>query len=298
MLERLQRYLNDNNCEILDYYSKNGTIIFIRTININTGIISMIEINDFNISDNIYLNGISLVKKMSLVKNDEEDYPENIIIYYDKIRNLFPEYNNFLIIQIDNYIIKDRTNIYKILDTNSIKVQNFYWKFNLEWFYENINSVEYEIHQYDNNLKVKIISMLRTIENNKFIDNKTIHNLEEYYNECFKKVEKYRELYISMNKTEKKYKLELFDLDKLNIISNFNDSLRNQHQKSILKRKIQELFKLKEKTIKEYNLWNSNLNKIILEVIHFVTEITIIMSKLNSLIVGVDEKIPKKHFFK
>ena len=109
MLERLQRYLNDNNCEILDYYSKNGTIIFIRTININTGIISMIEINDFNISDNIYLNGISLVKKMSLVKNDEEDYPENIIIYYDKIRNLFPEYNNFLIIQIDNYIIKDRT---------------------------------------------------------------------------------------------------------------------------------------------------------------------------------------------
>lgn len=298
MLERLQRYLNDNNCEILDYYSKNGTIIFIRTININTGIISMIEINDFNISDNIYLNGISLVKKMSLVKNDEEDYPENIIIYYDKIRNLFPEYNNFLIIQIDNYIIKDRTNIYKILDTNSIKVQNFYWKFNLEWFYENINSVEYEIHQYDNNLKVKIISMLRTIENNKFIDNKTIHNLEEYYNECFKKVEKYRELYISMNKTEKKYKLELFDLDKLNIISNFNDSLRNQHQKSIIKRKIQELFKLKEKTIKEYNLWNSNLNKIILEVIHFVTEITIIMSKLNSLIVGVDEKIPKKHFFK
>jgi len=298
MLERLQRYLNDNNCEILDYYSKNGTIIFIRTININTGIISMIEINDFNISDNIYLNGISLVKKMSLVENDEEDYPENIIIYYDKIRNLFPEYNNFLIIQIDNYIIKDRTNIYKILDTNSIKVQNFYWKFNLEWFYENINSVEYEIHKYDNNLKVKIISMLRTIENNKFIDNKTIHNVEEYYNECFKKVEKYRELYISMNKTEKKYKVELFDLDKLNIISNFNDSLRNQHQKSIIKRKIQELFKLKEKTIKEYNLWNSNLNKIILEVIHFVTEITIIMSKLNSLIVGIEEKIPKKHFLK
>ena len=42
----------------------------------------MIEVNDFNISDNIYLNGVSLVKKMSLVENDEEDYPENIIIYY------------------------------------------------------------------------------------------------------------------------------------------------------------------------------------------------------------------------
>ena len=131
MLERLQRYLNDNNSEILDYYSRNGIINFIRTININTGIISMIEVNDFNISDNIYLNGVSLVKKMSLVENDEEDYPENIIIYYDKIRNLFPKYNNFLMIQIDNYIIKDRTNIYKILDTNSITVQNFYWKFNL-----------------------------------------------------------------------------------------------------------------------------------------------------------------------
>lgn len=298
MLERLQRYLNDNNSEILDYYSRNGIINFIRTININTGIISMIEVNDFNISDNIYLNGVSLVKKMSLVENDEEDYPENIIIYYDKIRNLFPKYNNFLMIQIDNYIIKDRTNIYKILDTNSITVQNFYWKFNLEWFYENISNVEYEIHQYDNNLKVKTTSMLRTIENNKFIDNKTIQKIEEYYNECFKKLEKYRDLYISMNKTEKKYKLELFDLDKLNIISNFNDSLRNQHQKSIVKKRIQELFKLKEKTIKEYNLWNSNLNKIILEIINFVTEITIIMSKLNSLIVGVEEKIPKKHFLK
>ena len=36
MLERLQRYLNDNNSEILDYYSRNGIINFIRTININT----------------------------------------------------------------------------------------------------------------------------------------------------------------------------------------------------------------------------------------------------------------------
>lgn len=298
MLERLQRYLNDNNNEILDYYSKNGSIIFIRTINVNTGIISMIEVNDFNISDNIYLNGISLVKKLSLVENDEEDYPEKIITYYDKIRNLFPEHNNFLVIQIDNFIIRDRETIYKILDTNSIRVQNFYWKYNLEWFYENINNVEYEIHKYDNNFKAKILSMLKTIENNQFIERKLLQNLEDYYKECFGKGEKYKDLYISMNKTEKKYKLELFNLDKLNIISNFSDSLRNQHKKATIKGKIQEIFKLREKVIKEYNLWNSNLNKIILEIIYFVTEITIIMSRLNSLIVSIEEKIPKKKFLK
>ena len=132
----------------------------------------------------------------------------------------------------------------------------------------------------------------------KFIERKLLQNLEEYYKECFEKGEKYKDLYISMNKTEKKYKLELFNLDKLNIISNFSDSLRNQHKKATIKGKIQEIFKLREKVIKEYNLWNSNLNKIILEIIYFVTEITIIMSRLNSLIVSIEEKIPKKKFLK
>lgn len=298
MLERLQRYLNDNNNEILDYYSKNGAVVFIRTININTGIINMIEVNDFNITDNIYVEGISLVKKMNLVEKDEEDYPEKLITYYDKIRNLFPHNNKFLIIQIDNFIIRDRDTIYKILDTNSVIVQNFYWKFNLEWFYENINNVEYEIHQYDNNLKSKTLTMLNTIENNKFIEKKIVNSLKGYYNECLEELTKYKNLYISMNKSENKYKSELLNLDKLTIISNFNDSLRNQHKKTIIKNKIQEIFRLKEKVMKELNLWNTNLNKIILEIINFVTEITIIMSRLNSLIVNIEEKIPKKDFLK
>ena len=309
-LHKLHTFLKDNNQDILDYWINDSLKLnYVRVINKNSGMFFMIRISEFDIevdkTDPILVERNIKIYQLSKVEYDNEEYSEKIILMYDKFLQMFPEHRKGFLIQVSNYIIINKDKIYKILNFSDNSYQTIHWVRELEWFHDNLNLIEHDISRVHYSIIQKTEKMYLNFinsESNFFNgekDMKTISKIWGYFKEKYDNYEKFKNLYLEITKSEYKLKNQYIEIENLSHSGgfDFNDSLRKQSKKQFLRKKLNELFNLRCKSVIDLNIfWNLSYH-ILLEFMYFIMEITVLISRYHTLFIELDTIIPPLSVF-
>jgi hypothetical protein len=301
-LPKLQIFLKDHNHDIIDFWICENRVVYVRSINRNTGILVFIKTWKFDITFEQDVSSTYKVFHLSKVLENEEDYSEKLILLYDSFIKIFPENRKHFILQCSNFLIENRHCIYRLNSFSNDTYNTIHWGIDLDWFYDNLNMVDHEV----NRLHFSTISKMEKMYES-FIDNysnfikkseqdiKVIHRVWSFYKEQNGQFCRGRSLYLNIAKKENDIKQTYLELDSLNGGSfNFNESLRKSHQKKALRAKLNNLMQLRYKTTKEIALhWNLSYH-ILISFLYFISEITITLSKFHGLFIELDNIVPPR----
>ena len=301
-LSKLQVFLKDHNHDIIDFWICENRVVYVRSINRNTGILVFIKTWKFDISFEQDVSSTYKVFHLSKVLENEEDYSEKLIVLYDSFIKIFPENRKHFILQCSNFLIENRHCIYRLNSFSNDSYNTIHWGIELDWFYDNLNMVDHEV----NRLHFSTISKMEKMYES-FIDNysnfikkseqdiKVIHRVWNFYKEQNAKFCKGRSLYLSIAKKENNIKQTYLELDSLTGGSfNFNESLRKSHQKKALRTKLNNLMQLRYRTMREIAVhWNLSYH-ILISFLYFISEITITLSKFHGLFIELDNIVPPR----
>lgn len=301
-LPKLQIFLKDHNHDIIDFWICENRVVYVRSINRNTGILVFIKTWKFDITFEQDASSTYKVFHLSKVLENEEDYSDKLILLYDSFIKIFPENRKHFILQCSDFLIENRHCIYRLNSFSNDTYNTIHWGIELDWFYDNLNMVDHEV----NRLHFSTISKMEKMYES-FIDNysnfikkseqdiKVIHRVWNFYKEQNAQFCKGRALYLNIAKKENDIKQTYLELDSLNGGSfNFNESLRKSHQKKALRAKLNNLMQLRYKTTKEIALhWNLSYH-ILISFLYFISEITITLSKFHGLFIELDNIVPPR----
>ena len=301
MLLKLQTFLKDNNLDVLDYWINEKAIIcFIRVLQKKTGIFLMLKMRQFHITldENKFVNENKYTKiyKMSQC-TAYEDKPESLLTYYDMLLRTIPECRKNFMYQQSNYLICNHDSVYEVKANYNDNIRFFYWNVDLEWFYENISNLEYELTKWEQLLIMKMQKQCFAFMHNDdhFLknsekDRSTMKNVFEMYQSSFQEYQKYKRLYLKIIGIETVLKGQYLEMENVHSMGtfDFNESLRKTHRKNILRKKLKELFTLRCEAIVHINEHWNKLHSIILEILYFTNEMKIILSRYNTLFVDIE----------
>lgn len=298
-LQKIQNFLKEHQQDILEFWVEGRYVNYIRTINRNNGLIIMIKVIGYKISSEEEMGGKTFL--LEKIEQGYEDYSDKLILLYDTFIKIFPENKQHFLLQMSNYLIDDRDNIYRILNFTSSHYQTVHWIINLEWFYDNLNMVEHEVNRLHVTICKKTeqmyekfienyVNFMNKPENDVHIVQRVWHRYKEQ-NTIFMNGKK---LYLDIAKLENNIKREYLEMDSFHTTTsfNFNESLRKSHEKKELRKKLNNLMQIRHKAMKELNIhWNLSYH-ILLEFLFFITEITVILSRFHTLFVELENMIP------
>ena len=309
-LHKLHNFLKDNNQDILDYWINDSSKLnFVRVVNKTSGMFFMIKTSKFDIevdkNDPLLTERNVKIYQLSTVDYNYEDYPEKVILIYDKFIQMFPEHRKGFMIQVSNYMILNKENVYKILNFSENSYQTIHWVRDLEWFYDNLNLIEHDIFRVHFSIIQKTekmyVNFINSEQNffNAEKDIQTISKIWGYFQEKHEQFVKFKNLYLDITSSEYKLKNQYIEIENLSHAGgfDFNDSLRKQSKKQFLRKKLNELFTLRCKAVVDLNIyWNLSYH-ILLEFIFFIMEITVLLSRYHSLFIELDTIIPPLSVF-
>ncbi len=119
-INRLKLYLKSNQQEIIDYWVESSSLCYVRAIHISSGNVYFLNVGSFSIVIDSSLREFNDVYFIVKVGKYEEDYSEELIVFYDMIQNLFPQYSAQTILHYKRYLIEDRNTIYKVIHNNNV----------------------------------------------------------------------------------------------------------------------------------------------------------------------------------
>jgi hypothetical protein len=304
MLLKLQAFLKDNNLDVLDYWINEKAIIcFIRVLQKKTGIFLMLKMRQFRIAldENQFINQNKYTKVYKMIESTVyEDQPETLLTYYDMLLRTIPECRKNFMYQQSNYLICNHESVYEIKANYNDNIRFFYWNVDLEWFYENINSLEYELTKWEQLLTHKMEKQCSSFLHNEdhFLkksekDRNTMKQVLEMYQTSFQKYQKFKKLYLKIIGMETIMKSQYLEMENVHELGtfDFNESLRKTHRKNLLRKKLQELFSLRCEAIVDVNEHWNKLHTIVLEILYFTNEMKIILSRYNTLFVDIENFI-------
>lgn len=309
-LHKLNSFLKDNNQDILDYWvDESLRLCFVRVINKSSGMFFMIKTSKFEIevdkNDPILTERNIRIYHLSKVNYDNEDFPDKLILLYDRFLQMFPENNKKFMLQISNFVILNKENVYKILNFSDNSYQTVHWIRDLEWFYDNLNLIEHDILRVHYSMIHKTEKLYENFisSNHHFLNNdkdiQKVCKIWSHFKEKFEEFSKFKELYLNITSSEYKLKNQYIEIENLNNTGgfDFNDSLRKQSKKQFLRKKLNELFSLRCKSVIDLNIyWNLSYH-ILLEFIYFIMEVTVLLSRYHSLFLELDTIIPPLSVF-
>lgn len=184
--------------------------------------------------------------------------------YYEQFVSNFPRYLNQIVYYIDDYIILNQNNIYKVIqNTTMTGFHCIYRKFNLDWLYENKWNFTSEILALNDELDSKV----NYLRDNHIIQNANIsskispgflESSSEMIEEDKESFEKYRKLLINVNSFQSQLVQEIKNMDDFSGHKSINDTKKQIEMKNKKKTKIKSLENIKKDIIKNLESNYSN----------------------------------------
>lgn len=299
-LYRLHNFLKDNSHDVLDYWFKQSKMYFVRVISRINGSIYFIKV----ISQNIKMpemNGESfeISKKYYIIDDYEEESPEQLSILYDVFICALPEYKYRYLLMNGYYIMQEKNICFQIQNMSNREHFGFFLYMEIEWFYENvyivsdeINKTMYDIQEKINKLYNQFIPKYKTF----CVQEYNIENIWDYYKNNVINIEKSKELYINLIKTENttihdiEYNNKISDSDDLT----FQETVRRNYQNKILNEKLEQCIHLKEKVIEKNLYYHCTIWKILLKFLVMNSKFTKLQSELLQCITDFIDIMPKQ----
>lgn len=292
-INRLKLYLKSNHQEIVDYWVENTKLCYIRTIQTSSGNIYFLNVESFSIEIDSSIQEFNDVYFIVKVGKYEEDYPEQLILFFEMIQNLFPQYSSQFIIHYKKYLMEDRHCIFKIIQNKNNSFQFLlYPLFSLEWFYEHYKELDGYLVPFVKDIIQKsndvYITFLNSFENFFKTSNEHLNLFQKTHNNLSQKTmtyQKYCSLYIKICIQEKIFSKEIKNLEDYSTSYTVNDTNLKIHKRSLVKKKVSELLSLKINVKNKLMQTRDEMFHYRLFFIYFLNEMKSSLSRFQSLMI-------------
>lgn len=290
-LRKVNLFLKENNIQIIDFWvEQTQRIRYLRVFHVLSGILFMINVHFYDIkieSTDLYFQNIYYIHK---VGNFKEDYPEEMILFYDNIKSHFPQYSSTFLFHCSNYFIESRDVIYKIIQDNSplSSFHTIYYYNDLEWIYENYQNIENSIYPFHNDIystiKLSYQDFIEYIESLSINYSSIINNINKLYNKItsfYQSFIKIRNLWIQVHIYHSQLVIQIRKLEDYSDVYSVRETNLKIKEKNEMKLKMKGVLDLK-KRVKE------NLISIREQFIHYQIIFLYYSKELKKNLIGLD----------
>ncbi len=241
------------NVRIISVYTRKSFCIFLLCVDLN-GLFFMINVKSYNISidqDDVDIK----TSVLKLLDSSEVASIHSSMKYYEQFLSMFPKFREKLIYHIDDFLILNSNNVYKILRDSSYKgYYNVLFKFNLEYLYDNKFNFSSEIYSFQDDMMRK----LKELSSNSLSENISTAKFSSYFTNHHETIlmrslelQHFQNLYTSINSFNTKLKKDLKLLDNYtsNTHINLYDTNKNIQEKIKIKQKMKNMDALKNEVI-------------------------------------------------
>lgn len=292
-INRLKLYLKSNQQEIIDYWVESSSLCYVRAIHISSGNVYFLNVESFSIEIDSSLQEFNDVYFIVKVGKYEEDYSEKLIVFYDMIQNLFPQYSAQAILHYKKYLIENRDTIYKVIHNNSLSsLLLIYPIFSLEWFYEHYKDLEKFMTPFTKDIVHKTndvyVTFLHSFEHFFKTSHEHLNLFQQTHSKISEKTtlyQKYSSLYIKICIQEKIFLKEIKNLEDYSTSYTVNDTNQKIQKRTIVKKKLSELQSLKVNIRNKLLQSRDEMFHLRLYFIYFLNEMKSSLSRFQTLMI-------------
>lgn len=301
-LYKLHSFLKENSQDIMDYWICDDLIKYVRVISRKNSTIFFVKISEYKIKSTTQFENLEKSNFYFL----EESYKDhkNLNILYDVFLCAFPEYKYKYLLFDGYYFMQEKDVSFHIKNMSNTQHFGFYLFVDLEWFYENIYTLNHEIEKIMIDIQIKIETMYGGfLPNYKNFCNSNdvekILNVWNYYRKNEAVFKNAKELYLNVCKSENK---TIHDIDFNEKISDsddlmFQETVRRSHQKKILNERLNKFIHLKNQLIQKLLFYHCIQWKILLKFMILISRFTKLESQFHELVYDLESIIPKTKIF-
>jgi len=298
-LYKLHSFLRENSQDVMDYWIDDDIIRYVRIVSRKNGFIFFVKLSDYKIK---FTNTIEQLEKPNFffIEASHKEH-ENLNHLYDVFLCAFPEHQYRYLLFDGYFMMQEKDICFHIKNMSNTNHFGFYLFIELEWFYENIYTLNHEIEKTMNNIQIKIETMYRGFLPNycNFCNNKDIQkitNVWDYYRQNYMTYQSATRLYLDICGSENR---TIHDIEFNEKISNsddlmFQETVRRSHQKKILSDRLDRLIHLKTEVIKKLLFHHCIQWKILLKFMILISRFTKLESNFHSLVHDLELTIPKQ----
>lgn len=296
-LYKLNSFLKENSHDVLDYWIHNEKIKYVRVISRKNGFIFFIKLSEYKIK----VSNPNDFEKSNFYYLEETDNDlENLNILYDVFLCAFPEYKYKYLLFEGYYLMQEKDVCFQIKNMSNLHHFGFYLFLEIEWFYENVYIISHEIEKIILDIQSKSEKMyLGFVPNYKnFCNSNDIHkitNVWDYYQKNVITIQKAKELYLNICKSENN---TIHDIDFNEKITDsddlmFQETVRRSFQKKVLNDRLNKFIHLKNQIIQKLLFYHCIQWKIILKFLVLISKFTKLQSDFHNLVYDLESIIPK-----
>ena len=298
-ISKINSYLKENNIQIIDYWvDQSLKIHYLRTFHVLTSSIFFLNVSFYDLileTSDLYYYKVFYISKIGEYK---EDYSEEMILFFEKIENNFPQYVSSILFQYYNYIIENRKQIYKIIpyqNSDSFPYLSVYFLTDLQCIYNDIKTIEYSIWNFPQIIYQYIQNLNHTIDNS--IDGEyssilnTIHSLYHKVYSHSNSFIKLKELWTNIHRFHTELVMNIRKLEDYSDVYSVHETNLKIQKKNELKEKIKKVIDLKTKIKTNIISLYEKFSHIQIIFLYYSLELKKNLISLDSLLVQVKKEL-------
>lgn len=298
-IRKINSYLKENNIQIIDYWvDQTLHIHYLRTYNVLSSSIFFFNVHFYDLklhTDDLYYHKVFYLSKVGEYK---EDYSEEMILFFEKIENYFPQYSSSILFQYYNYIIENRKNIYKIIpyqSSESFPFLSVYYSTDLQSIYNDKKTVEYKSFHFPQEFYHSIQNIHSSIQDSIDSDYASIlQSINDLYiktSSFSSSFSKLKELWINVHRFHTELVINVRKLEDYSDVYSVHETNLKIQKKNELKEKIKNIIELKTKIKTNIISFYEKFSHLQIIFLYYCLEIKKNLISLDSLLVHLKKEL-------
>jgi hypothetical protein len=294
-LKNLIPYIKSKKCEILGLYSENSVLSFLKLFHMPSKSFFFLNVAYHKINLSVPFENITS-DEIYRIGEYEEDFTEELILYFQVLESHLTKHLSNIIFCFGEYIMLDRSKIYKMSNRMVSNYHSPYLCYDLEWFYDNSVQLEHFLYGFQNDVFLKVHQMLNIFLNTFSNLNPMYQIFKEHYNKIEEKRKLYEIIFKLLDEMDehhtsltKEYKKQ----DSYTKVFSIAESENRIFRKKKIREQIQDLLPIKIKTRDTMLTYRNELLHHEIIFLYFIQETKVHMTKLQSLQFEFETKIQR-----
>ena len=298
-IRKIQSYLKENNIQIIDYWIDQSLHIhYLRVFHVLYSSLFFLNVDFYDLkleTQDLYYSKIFYISKIFDYK---EDFSEEMILFFEKIENNYPQYSSSIFFQYYNYIMENRKKIYKIIPyqtSDKFPFLSLYYSIDLQSIYDDKKTVEYKIWNFPQDFFHYIQNIHQTIRHSNSQDYssvfESVFSLYDKVSSFALSNSKLKELWINVHRYHTELVLNVKQMEDYSDVYSVHQTNLKIQKKNEFKEKIKNIIDLKSKIKTNIISFYENFSHIQIIFLYYTLEIKKSLISLDSSLIHIKNEL-------
>lgn len=298
-IRKIQSHLKENNIQIIDYWIDQSLHIhYLRVFHVLYSSLFFLNVDFYDLkleTQDLYYSKIFYISKIFDYK---EDFSEEMILFFEKIENNYPQYSSSILFQYYNYIMENRKKIYKIIPyqtSDKFPFLSLYYSIDLQSIYDDKKTVEYNIWNFPQDFFHYIQNIHQTIRHSNSQDYSSVFqsvlSLYDKVSSFALSNSKLKELWINVHRYHTELVLNVKQMEDYSDVYSVHQTNLKIQKKNEFKEKIKNIIDLKSKIRTNIISFYENFSHIQIIFLYYTLEIKKSLISLDSSLIHIKNEL-------